>query len=367
MPPQFKPEPGRGNNEAALPFRRPCRISAGMTRLAARTTILTVTGEDGGSRLDAFVARALSSGLREAKRRVAAGRVAVNGRTRPAHYKLFPGTEVSVLPDEPAASLSGPEQAVRLLAVNEGFAVFYKPPGLHTAAIAARSGPSLERALAMNWAVWRAAWLAGERPVPPEFPPEITRILGGDSGKKNAEPSAPPPTPPLLVNRLDADTSGLAAAAFDAESAARFREYEATGAMSKYYLAVTRTLPPGPLVLRAALDTDSRVKTRVLDRDTADAARYTEVFPLGPATAFLTDVPAGTGLVAVRIKRGARHQIRAHLAWAGYPLHGDALYGDAAEAPFRLHHACLAMPKLDVYCTPPWPMRQPERSSKNNI
>jgi 23S rRNA pseudouridine1911/1915/1917 synthase len=29
----------------------------------------------------------------------------------------------------------------------------------------------------------------------------------------------------------------------------------------------------------------------------------------------------------LRIRRGFRHQIRCHLAWLGFPITGDALYG----------------------------------------
>jgi 23S rRNA pseudouridine1911/1915/1917 synthase len=37
-------------------------------------------------------------------------------------------------------------------------------------------------------------------------------------------------------------------------------------------------------------------------------------------------------LLAVRITTGVMHQIRVHLATAGYPVAGDALYGGAAAA-----------------------------------
>lgn len=326
-----------------------------MAHLEEKTATFTATEADAGLRLDAFVARALSCGLREAKRRIADGQVAANGKARPAQYKLLPGAEIRILPGK-AAPPSPLEEAVSLLALSERFAVFYKPPGLHTAAVAASGTPSLERAVSANWTAWREAHLAGKRPEPPELAPVIIRATGGELREYAARLSSPPQEPPLLVNRLDAATSGLVTAAFGPENAAKFREYEAAGAVDKYYLAVIRGLPPGPLELRAALDTDSRVKTRVRDRDAVDATRYTEVFPLGLAAGFLEDAPDGTALAAVRIKRGARHQIRAHLAHAGYPLYADALYGDAAEVSFRLHHTRLSMPGFDIYFPPPWPM-----------
>ncbi len=36
-------------------------------------------------------------------------------------------------------------------------------------------------------------------------------------------------------------------------------------------------------------------------------------------------------LLDVTIRSGVRHQIRAHLAWKGYPLAGDRLYQNAAK------------------------------------
>jgi hypothetical protein len=53
-------------------------------------------------------------------------------------------------------------------------------------------------------------------------------------------------------------------------------------------------------------------------------AVYTSVF--GPAKSHSDGV-----LVEVRLTRGFRHQIRAHLAWMGLALKGDSLYGDSEE------------------------------------
>ena len=325
-----------------------------MTLPATKTTTLTATESDKALRLDAFVARALLCGIREAKRHIANGHVLANGKARPPHFKLLPGTTVRISQGQPTVSCL--EEAVRVLAVTKDFVVFYKPPELHTAAIAAKKQPSLEQAVTANWNLWRENWPTMATPEYLSLSPQIREAIGNNFQKQPF--AACPHTQPLLVNRLDAATSGLVTAAFTAENITQFRRCEALGEVNKYYLAVTSTLPPGPLVLRSALDTDSRIKSRVLEQEAVDVTRHTRVIPLGSAADFLKDAHSGTALVAVCIKRGARHQIRAHLACAGYPLYGDALYGEAAAAPLRLHHIRLVMPGLDAFCMPPWPMRK---------
>ena len=46
----------------------------------------------------------------------------------------------------------------------------------------------------------------------------------------------------------------------------------------------------------------------------------------------------------VALTRGFRHQVRAHLAWMGFPLLGDALYGGPPSDRLYLHAASLAFP-----------------------
>ncbi|GAB4117484.1 MAG: RluA family pseudouridine synthase [Sideroxydans sp.] len=45
--------------------------------------------------------------------------------------------------------------------------------------------------------------------------------------------------------------------------------------------------------------------------------------------------------VALEPVTGRTHQLRLHLAAIGYPILGDALYGEAASAPRLLLHACM--------------------------
>ena len=273
---------------------------------------LTTLDSDDGTRLDFFIARSLSCGQRTAKRLIANGGVTVNGKNKPAHYKLAAGMEIVVI-NAPTKS-PGLESACALysgvvpVAKNADYAVFYKPGGLHTAKIAGSASASLEGMLSCH-------------------------------------------TPPLvLLSRLDRDTSGLVPAAFSPNAAKQFKEMEAAAQVRKEYVTLVRGSLHQPLLLQNTLDTNNRKTTRVLDTFSEDATRFTEIRPL-PLPA-----PVENATLAVAtIMRGARHQIRAHLAFAGHPIIGDDLYGENDfTGPLYLHHARLTFPGLTAFAPPPW-------------
>lgn len=310
---------------------------------------------DGGLRLDAFLARAAGCGVRAAKRLAAEGGVLVDGIPRPARHKLTPGSAVTILGEE-RAPCTVPEIAAR----SNGYLALIKPAGLHTARIAGKDAPSLEQALAAH-----PELLAAKTPLPPPPMPErLAPFLGVPAPRtpvtrteESSSVSRPAETAwPILLSRLDAGTSGLVLTAENTLAAERFRAWEAGGMIRKYYLAVVYGMISFPFVVRNALDTDNRKRVRVLAGDSPDPARHSEVIPIGQADAWpIPHAPHGATLVAVAIRRGARHQIRAHLAHAGHPILGDPLYGQRAESPLlHLHHARLAFSGFDAFCIPAW-------------
>lgn len=270
--------------------------------------IFIVETSDEGTRLDFFIARNLSCGQRTVKRLILNKKITVNGKTRPAHYKITAGMEIAVSEASPQETPEGASAAVSLVAQNADYAVFFKPAGLHTAKIAGSSTVSLEALLADH-------------------------------------------TPPvILLSRLDRDTSGLVAAAFSQEAAERFKISEAKGEVRKDYIALVKPAITEPLLLRNALGTANRKTTRVFETFSEDATRFTEIRPLAVPSSL-----EGTNYVAATIKRGARHQIRAHLAFAGHPIIGDTLYGETNfTGSLYLHHARLAFPGFTAFAPPPW-------------
>jgi 23S rRNA pseudouridine1911/1915/1917 synthase len=121
------------------------------------------------------------------------------------------------------------------------------------------------------------------------------------------------------VHRLDAETSGVL---LFAKSPGALESYGAlfeSRQMEKRYLVVVQGQPPEQeWVCRLKLkpDPDRIGRVQVDERDGKDAATGFRVLERGPFTTLLEASPT----------TGRMHQIRVHLAEAGYPVVGDPLY-----------------------------------------
>jgi len=230
----------------------------------------------------------------------------------------------------------------------EGFVAVFKPAGMH-------SVPDL------------ALWLAAERPdqaegfsasAHPQMLPRMKAELG-------------------MLSRLDRATSGLVLFARRPEAFLAALEARQKGKMLKYYRLIAAhaegsgELPGsrplrcpvpglGPLFDRAGEAKDVALTITSYFRSYGEkGARVACVAPdsrnetkkaLSPSLHATTILRAGSASVAefagsaaaieveAMIASGFRHQVRAHLAWAGYPIVGDSLYG--GRTAYRLYLEC---------------------------
>lgn len=143
---------------------------------------------------------------------------------------------------------------------------------------------------------------------------------------------------PSIVTRLDKDTSGLVLVALKPELHAQIQRDAAAGRVRKEYLAIVRGTPTpacGSITLPLARSTEDRRRVVVTAAGQHSQTDY-EV---------LTTVN-GYSLVRCELVTGRTHQIRVHLAARGWPVAGDASYGEAHSALTRqaLHAWRLTLP-----------------------
>jgi len=200
----------------------------------------------------------------------------------------------------------------KVLLTKNNYIFLYKPSGLHSVSLSGSNNQSLESGLA-------------------QLIPDAKQAI--------------------LVNRLDKETSGLVIATHKPNMLHEWRIIENKGFCEKYYLALVTGYLHKPLIIKNKLDTNKRKKTLVLQETTQNILLHTSIEPL----AYLDlNSEQKLTIVGCTIKKGARHQIRAHLAHCGHALWGDAQYGISEKYPFILHHCALHFEQEKIICLPIW-------------
>ncbi len=129
-----------------------------------------------------------------------------------------------------------------------------------------------------------------------------------------AETHFEPQRASFIVHRLDLATRGLMLLAHDKKAAASLSGQFAARSVGKRYHAIVRGKYPGP--------STPQVYTGPIDGKPAETH----------ATRIRFDADNNRSVLLVRIKTGRKHQIRRHLADAGYPIIGDRLHGHGDDA-----------------------------------
>lgn len=127
------------------------------------------------------------------------------------------------------------------------------------------------------------------------------------------------------VTRLDRQTSGLMLIAKDRHSHSVFMKQQAAMLIKKEYVAVT--LPGFPWLAMTidapiARHPDSIIERKIDSEGQQAKTRFVKQF----------DNEAGS-LIRCKLETGRTHQIRVHLAFAGWPILGDGLYNNGVAEP----------------------------------
>ena len=189
------------------------------------------------------------------------------------------------------------------------YLVLYKPPRMHTVPL----HPGKENTL-LDWVALRF--------------PEVRKIWG----YKEIEGG--------LLHRLDYETQGLVLCARTAEAFRAFTNQQNSGDIIKEYEAVCRSdytqilpgFPPGSAafnktgaVIESAFRPFGEGRKAVRPVLPGDANHKRDVL-------YHTEIVSCTesgdrAFFDLRMSKGFRHQIRCHLAWIGWPILNDDLYG----------------------------------------
>jgi len=275
---------------------------------------LIVDDLSGPGRLDAWVSSRVDGlSRRRAAEMISSGEITVAGSRTVGGRALAPGESVEVW-SRPAPerwpARPDPDTDLAVVAETELFIVINKPPGIPTTPRTRDEAGTLAGAIAARF---------------PECAP-----LGrsnGDSG---------------LLQRLDRQTSGLVVAARTHEAFEALWDAQKADLMIKTYLAVTDAGPPRipPVVDEPLSPRGPKGRKMVTGRGGKRSITRFEV---------VRD-DGSRMLVRATMTKGARHQIRAHLAHAGHPIVGDSLYGAPEAGETRrhlLHCAGLTFPHPD--------------------
>lgn len=269
-------------------------------------------------RLDRALADALGLGRAAVKRAFQLGEVRVGGRRARPSDDALPGSLVSIEVEEPAgAPAPEPGAPLAVLVVHPRVLVVDKPAGVAVHPLAPGEGGTLANAVAARYPE-----CAGASPHPRE---------GG------------------AVQRLDLDTSGCVAFARDRAAWEEIHAALSERRVEKDYLALVHGRVAAGGVSSVPLAQRGGRSVPAPDAMAEDRLRGKGWSPRPAETRWEIERRFERyTLLRVRIATGVMHQIRAHLAMAGHPVVGDALYGGEAASPPGLRRHFLHAARLSL-------------------
>ena len=265
----------------------------------AEEQIVPFTVEVGGERLDKAIPTHVSDLSRAmAQRLIKTGEVTVNRQPSKPSYRVQVGDKVVVcIPAEMPAPVAPENIPLDVIYEDDVLLVVNKPAGMVVHPAYGHASGTLVNAVLAHC-------------------PQVVDVGGPDRAG--------------VVHRLDKDTSGLILVAKDdATRAALQRQFKRRQVAKTYLALVEGQVQPREGVVEAPVGRDKRQRKKMAVVRSGREART-----LYRAIEYFADYT----LLEVRPHTGRTHQVRVHLAWLGYPVVGDAIYGRRRQRLLRARH-----------------------------
>ena len=271
-------------------------------------TALTLIPQEGGERLDAYLARSVEGLTRSAAQRLLEeGRVTSGGKPLKKSGKTAPGTAIEVsLPDPEPVDVVPQEIPLDVVYEDGDVIVVNKPVGMVVHPAPGHPDGTLVNALLYH----------------------CGNTLSGINGELR----------PGIVHRIDRDTSGLIIAAKNDKAHLALAEQLQDHSLARVYEAVavgSFRADSGTVDAPIGRHPVDRKKMAVEPRNGRPAVTHWRVLARY----------SGCTHVECRLETGRTHQIRVHLASIGHPLLGDTVYGSKKPYP-GLAGQCLHARRL---------------------
>src|SRR6516162_5900980 len=285
---------------SALGSGKSVSVMQGPSHLGSAKLEVTVTGDEGSSRLDRVLAAHLEELSRSRlKALILEGSVTIGAvPIRDPAYHVGKGDTIIIeVPEAADAAPGGEHIALDIVFEDEDIIVIDKPAGLVVHPAAGHATGTLVNALIAHCGA----------------------SLSGIGGVRR----------PGIVHRLDKDTSGLLVVAKNDRAhqvlSAQFADHGRSGAMERGYLAFVWGVPNRQRgTIEAPIDRHVYAREKMAVRPGGrEAVTHWEMLESFKGV----DGKGVAALLACQLETGRTHQIRVHLAHIGHPLMGDSVYG----------------------------------------